>query len=95
MLTRRKFLKIFGLASLAFSLLPSFLTRKSLSSSLKDSETPPTVKNWLYGFPRRGCSTPNLALEYHGNVEDRLKDFVNLRIPPEFVSRISHEQYLS
>ncbi|MGB8658119.1 MAG: hypothetical protein WCE90_10110 [Candidatus Zixiibacteriota bacterium] len=95
MLSRRKFLKVLGLTSLAFSLLPSFLARKSFSSSVKDAEVACTTRNWLYGSPRRGCSTPNLAFEYHAGSEAGLQDFVNLRIPPGLAFRTPDEQYLS
>jgi len=95
MLNRRKFLKVFGFASLAFSLLPSIFVKGSFSKSLEEREATFRVRNWLYGSPRRGCSTPDFALEYHDNVKKGLKDFESFRIPPEFVFRISHEQYLS
>lgn len=95
MLTRRRFLKIFGFASLAFSLLPNFLVRKSFSSSMKEKDNPSKVRNWLYGYPRRGCSTLNFAMEYHGKMEDDLKDFVSLNVTPNLAQRIPHEQYLS
>jgi hypothetical protein len=95
MFTRRKFLKVFGLTSLAFSFLPSFLINKSFSASLKDTDEVSPVRNWLYGSPRRGCSTPSVALDYHDKAEDGLRDFVGIRIPSRFTSLISYEQYLS
>jgi len=95
MLSRRKFLKVFGFASLAFSFLPTIFVRRSFSKSLEDIEAKFRVRNWLYGSPRRGCSTPDLTFEYHGKRVEGLKDFANIRIPPEFVSQIPHEQYLS
>jgi len=82
MLTRRKFLQIFGLAGLAISILPSFLTRKSFSSTPGSFETTVPVRNWLYGSARRGCSSPDLAWEYHGKLENGLKDFASYRLPP-------------
>jgi anaerobic selenocysteine-containing dehydrogenase len=81
MLTRRKFLKIFGLTGLAVSVLPSFLVKRSFSSSGDDSGTNPTVRNWLYGSAHRGCSSPDLAFEYHGKLEDGLKDLASYRLP--------------
>jgi hypothetical protein len=86
MFTRRKFLKVFGLASLAFSFLPTILTRRPLSEPLDPGETGFRVKNWLNGLPRRGCSTPGLTLERIGETERGLQDFVY---------RGSHEQFLS
>ena len=81
MLTRRKFIRIFGLAGLAVSVLPSFLVKKSFSSSVDDAPMHPPVRNWLYGSARRGCSSPDLAGEYHGRLENGLKDFANYRLP--------------
>jgi len=95
MFTRRKFLKVFGLASLSFSFLPSFLTKKSFPSYLKETEVIYPVTNWLYGSPRRGCSTPSITLDYHDKAEDGLRDFVGIRIPSRFTSLVSYEQYLS
>ena len=93
MLNRRKFLKIFGFASLAFSLLPTIFVRRSFSEPLEDVRAKFKVRNWLYGSPRRGCSTPRWALECHGSGEVGLTDFESLHIPPEFTSQISHERY--
>jgi len=95
MLSRRKFLKILGFASLAFSLLPTIFLKRSLAKSFERVETKLRVRNWLYGSPRRGCSTPDLAFEYHRKGVKGLRDFVNVHIPPEFASRIPHEKYLS
>jgi hypothetical protein len=86
MLSRRKFLKIFGFATLAFSLLPTIFVGRSSSKSFEGKEAKFRVRNWLYGSPRRGCSTPDLAFECHGNTEVKLKDFENFHIPPEFAS---------
>jgi hypothetical protein len=83
MLTRRKFLKIFGLASLAFSFLPSIFARKSFSSSSEDAKPNSPVRNWLYGSARRGCSSPSFAWEYHGRLEDGVKDLASFRLPPD------------
>jgi len=95
MLSRRKFLKILGFASLAFSLLPTIFLKRSFAKSFEQVETKLRVRNWLYGSPRRGCSTPDLAFEYHRKRAKGLKDFVNVRIPSEFAPQISHEKYLS
>ena len=95
MLSRRKFLKVFGFASLAFSLLPTVFVKRSFSKSFEEKEAKFRVRKWLYGSPRRGCSTPDLTFEYHGKRVEGLKDFVNFRLPPEFASQISYEQYLS
>jgi hypothetical protein len=81
MLTRRKFLKIFSLAGLAVTVLPSFLVEKSFPSSEDDPHSYPPVRNWLYGSARRGCSSPDLAGEYHGRLENGLKDFAYYRLP--------------
>jgi hypothetical protein len=86
MFTRRKFLKVFGLASLAFSFLPTIFAKKSLSEPLDRREAGLRVKNWLYGYPRRGCSTPGLTLERLGEAGRDLQDFVY---------RGSHERFLS
>lgn len=86
MLSRRKFLKIFGLASLAFSLVPTIFARRSFSKPFEATKTKFGVKNWLYGSPRRGCSAPDLAFECQKKKEEGLKDFLDFRIPPEFVS---------
>jgi hypothetical protein len=82
MLTRRRFLKIFGLTGLAISLLPSFLVKKSFSTSVDDAGINAPVRNWLYGSARRGCSSPDLAWEYHGKLEDSLKDIAGYPFPP-------------
>ena len=81
MLTRRRFLKIFSLAGLAVTVLPSFLVKKSFSFSGEEPNSYPPVRNWLYGSARRGCSSPDLAGEYHGRLESGLKDFANYRLP--------------
>jgi hypothetical protein len=86
MINRRKFLKVFGLAGLAFSFLPTIFAGRSFSKSPDYREANYRVKSWLYGFPRRGCSTPGLTLERLGEAERGLQDFV---------SRTSHEQFLS
>ena len=86
MLTRRRFLKVFGLASLAFSFLPTILAKGSFSEPLSSEEAGSRAKNWLHGFPRRGCSTPGLTLERVGETERGLQDFVY---------RGSHERFLS
>jgi len=80
MLSRRKFLKVFGFASLAFSFLPTIFVRRSFSEPLKDVGAKFGVRNWLYGFPRRGCSTPDLTFECHGKRVEGLTDFLNFRI---------------
>jgi hypothetical protein len=86
MFTRRKFLKVFGLASLAFSFLPTIFAKKSLSEPLDRREEGLSVRNWLHGYPRRGCSTPGLTLERVGEAGRGLQDFVY---------RGSHERFLS
>ena len=86
MINRRKFLKVFGLASLAFSFLPTIFARSSLSEPLDRGEAGFRVRNWLHGYPRRGCSTPALTLERVGDTERGLQDFVY---------RGSHERFLS
>ena len=86
MISRRKFLKVFGLASLAFSFLPTIFTRKSLSEASDCERAGVKGRNWLYGYPRRGCSTPGLTLERLGEAGRDLQDFVY---------RASHEQFLS
>ena len=95
MLSRRKFLKILGFASLAFSLLPTIFLKRSLAKSFERVETKFRVRNWLYGSPRRGCSTPDLGFECDRKRVKGLKDFVNVHIPPEFAPQIPHEKYLS
>jgi len=84
MLDRRKFLKLFGLAGVALSFLPTVFVRKSFSSSLEEARPVPKVKNWLYGSSRKGCSTSRVAMDYHGSLEDGLDDFLNFRIATEF-----------
>jgi hypothetical protein len=86
MFTRRKFLKVLGLASLAFSFLPTIFAKRSLSEPLDSGEAGFRVRNWLHGHPRRGCSTPGLNLERVGETERGLQDVV---------FRGSHEQFLS
>jgi hypothetical protein len=76
MLSRRKFLKLFGLASLTFSLLPSIFVGKSFSQPLEEVRGKSNLKNWLYGSPRRGCSTPDLAFENQSKRAEGLREFV-------------------
>jgi hypothetical protein len=92
MLTRRRFLKTFGLAGLAFSLLPPFLTRRSFSGGLDDEATYSAARNKLYGVPRKGCSSHQLVLESR---ESKFRNLADFGIPPEFAHNMSHEQYLS
>jgi hypothetical protein len=95
MLDRRKFLKISGLAFLAFSFLPKlFLKNSSPAPTLKNESSNETL-NWLYGSSRKGCSTSRLAMDYHGSLENGLDDFLNFRFPAEFSSQVPHDQYLS
>jgi hypothetical protein len=75
MLNRREFLRIFGLASAAFSLLPSIFVRDTCSQPLEDERKRAKVKNWLYGSPRRGCSTPDLAFECQVKKTAGFRDF--------------------
>jgi hypothetical protein len=95
MLSRRRFLKVFGLAGVAFFSLPTLFLKKSVSSPLKGKATVPGVTNWLHGSSRKGCSTSRVALDYHGSLEDGLDDFLNFRIPAGFSSEFPHGQYLS
>jgi hypothetical protein len=75
MLNRREFLRIFGLASAAFSLLPSIFVKDSCSQPFEDRRGSSKGKNWLYGSPRRGCSTPDLAFENQGKKTAGFRDF--------------------
>jgi hypothetical protein len=84
MLDRRKFLKIFGFISLAFSFLPSMFLKNSTFSAATKSKSLKPIKNWLHGASRKGCSTSRVAMDYHGSLEDGLDDFLNFRIPAEF-----------
>lgn len=86
MINRRKFLKVFGLASLAFSFLPAIFAKRSFSKPSDYGEVRYGVRNWLCGFPRRGCSTPGLTLDRLGEAQRGLQDLV---------SRSSYEQFLS
>jgi hypothetical protein len=81
MLDRRKFLKISGFITLAFSFLPSIFLKNSAFSATRNNESLNQTKSWLCGSPRKGCSTSRLALDYHGSLEDGLDDFLNFRIP--------------
>ena len=85
MLNRRKFLKIFGFITLAFSFLPGiFLKNSTISATTVKSKNLNQTRNWLYGSSRKGCSTSRVAVDYHGSLEDGLDDFLNFRIPVEF-----------
>ena len=95
MLDRRKFLKISGFITLAFSFLPSIFLKNSSFSETPENKSLNRAKNWLCGSSRKGCSTSSLAMDYHGSLEDGLDDLSNFRIPPEFTHQILHEQYLS
>jgi hypothetical protein len=86
MFTRRKFLKVFGLASVAFSFLPTIFTKRSLSEASDVESAGLGSRNWLYGYPHRGCSTPGLNLEHLREAGRDLQDFVH---------RASHEQFVS
>ena len=72
MLTRRNFFKSFGIFSLGFALLPKILFKNCFSNSLEPSENPGSTKNWLYGFPKRGCSTPLFPQDHFGSFENRM-----------------------
>jgi hypothetical protein len=76
MLNRRKFLKLFGLTSLALSFLPTIFMKQPFSKHYTDIETKSRVKNRLYGSPRRGCSTPDLAFENQEKRAKGLRDLV-------------------
>lgn len=95
MLNRRRFLKIFAFTSLALSFLPSILLGRSFSNCSENEKSGCGVKSWLYGSPRRGCSTPDLSFGYQSKDAKGLNDFVAIHVPADFVSRIPHEQYLS
>jgi len=84
MLDRRKFLKIFGFITLAFSFLPSIFLKNSSSAPTVKNESLNKTPNWLYGSSKKGCSTSRLALDYHGSLENGLDDFLNFRISAEF-----------
>ncbi|MCK4428262.1 MAG: hypothetical protein KAW16_07260 [candidate division Zixibacteria bacterium] len=84
MLDRRKFLKIFGFITLAFSFLPGMFLKNSAFSATTKNQNLNKTKNWLYGSSRKGCSTSRVAMDYHGSLEDGLDDFLNFRIPAEF-----------
>ncbi len=95
MLSRRRFLKLFGFASLALSFLPSILLGGASPKCSKDEKSGVGVRNWLYGSPRKGCSSPNLAFEYRAKGEAGLRHMADLGIPPEFASQMSYEYYVS
>lgn len=95
MLDRRKFLKIFGFITLAFSFLPGIFFKNSTPSATTENKSLNQTKNWLYGSSRKGCSTSRVAMDYHGPLENGLDDFLNFRIPAEFNSPVPHGQYLS
>jgi anaerobic selenocysteine-containing dehydrogenase len=84
MLDRRKFLKISGLVTLAFSFLPSIFLKNSAFSAPADGESFKPTKNWLCGSSKKGCSSSSLAMDYHGSLENGLEDFLNFRIFAEF-----------
>lgn len=84
MLDRRKFLKISGFITLAFSFLPNLLFKNSAFSATANNESLNQTKNWLSGASKKGCSTSGLAMDYHGSLEDGLDDFLNFRLPTEF-----------
>jgi anaerobic selenocysteine-containing dehydrogenase len=84
MLNRRKFLKISGLITLAFSFLPKLFLKNSSSAPTLKNESSNGTLNWLYGSSRKGCSTSRLAMDYHGSLENGLDDFLNFRIFVEF-----------
>jgi hypothetical protein len=77
MLSRRKFLKLFGFASLTLSLLPSIFVREPCSQPLEDTRGRSKGKNWLYGSPRRGCSTLDLAFENQAKRSLGIRDFAD------------------
>ena len=95
MLDRRKFLKIIGFITLAFSFLPGIFLKSSALSAAPKNKSYSQAKNWLYGSSRKGCSTSRVALDYHGSLEDGLDDLLNFRIPAGFSSEFPHGQYLS
>jgi hypothetical protein len=72
MITRRRFFKSFGILGLGFVILPKILLKRSFSNSLKPIENPVNTKNWLYGFPKRGCSTPLFPQDHFGSLENKM-----------------------
>jgi hypothetical protein len=72
MITRREFFKSFGILGLAFVLLPKILLKRSFSNSLEPLENPSSTKNWLYGFPKRGCSTSLFPQDHFGSLENKM-----------------------
>ena len=95
MLDRRKFLKIFGFTTLAFSFLPNIFYKNSSFSATGNTVSLGQTKNWHYGSSRKGCSTSKVAMDHHGSLEDGLDDLLNFRFSPEFANQVPHEQYLS
>ena len=95
MLDRRKFLKIIGFITLAFSFLPGIFLKSSGLSATPKNKSYSQPKNRLHGCSRKGCSTSRVAVDYHGSLEDGLDDLLNFRVPAEFSSQVPHGKYLS
>jgi hypothetical protein len=72
MITRRKFFKTFGILGLGFVILPKVLFNNSFSASSGSMKNPGNTKNWLYGFPKRGCSTPLFPQDHFGSIQNKM-----------------------
>ncbi len=75
---RRKFIRTLGLGGIGLYFLPAFLSKRANAFTQDELNFSPTA-NWLYGSPRKGCSTSTLSSEFFGRIENGLEDWANFR----------------
>ncbi len=76
MIARRRFLKTFITLGSGIAFLPEILFRKGFSeipkSNFEAVNNGTLPKNWLFGYPKRGCSTPNFPFSHLEQAEKDL-----------------------
>ncbi len=73
MISRRKFIKVFGILSLGITFLPQFLAKRPFFRT-SFSGNVNADRFWLLGLPKRGCATSYLLSEQNNSLENCLCD---------------------
>jgi len=76
MISRRRFIKISGILSIVFSLLPQLFVRNTPAACTKKHAGDSRL--WLEGLPKRGCSTSHLLSSDSASLENCLNDVHSL-----------------